>query len=545
MSKLGSLIGRKASVPVVGDKSDKGARAGADRPGNVESLSAEKVVVAEILAAAPMELEKPPAKDVELDQELFLPVASQLGEENESIRNLLIEAEHKLNELDAIKRSIGKLIDPVGKTLRALEEARSEKIALQASLNNTRVTSNSLRNELNTTEKRAAGLEGECARLREAGIIAQQRINSLESTKTEQTTELTARRTQVADLQRRVQQQSADLQVTRDENRRLSERVTLGDKQTVQLESEREALQQKLLVAEKERATLQKSLDKSFVELTTVSQRLLDTDKALAATQLRMQKAEQSLAETEAQRHRASSALDDANQKHQNEMIAQRTAYETLQARAVLTEKLLDEARQNLLERAEEIRAFDRRLSDSTRTHSVIGEKLGLIEEALAERNTKIKELEGARAALAEENDTLSKAVNTRESAYNRAQEHIASLEERTQLLENEVKATRQANETELEVLNAKLQREQIARTVAEGALEAGRKDIARLVQEVASLQYRPSGVTSGASNASGASTTSAGPATSAGASPPKPAAELPAAELTPQPPKPKSAEAA
>jgi crescentin len=541
MSKFGSLIGRKASVPVVGDKGDKGAKAGADKADSIESLSAEKVV-AEILAAAPMEIDKPSKNVVEMDQELFLPVATQLGEENESIRNLLIEAEHKLNELDAIKRSIGRLIDPVGKTLRALEEARSEKIALQASLNNTRVTSSSLRNELNETQKRAAALEAECARLREASTVAQQRINSLESTKTEQTTELTARRTQVADLQRRVQQQSADLQAVREENRRLSERVTLGDKQTVQLESEREALQQKLLVAEKERATLQKSLDKSFVELTTVSQRLLDTDKALAATQLRMQKAEQQLAETEAQRHRASTALDDANQKHQSEMIAQRTAYETLQARALLTEKLLDEARQNLLERAEEIRAFDRRLSDSTRTHSVIGEKLGLIEEALAERNTKIKELEAARAALAEENDTLSKAVNTRESAYNRAQEHIATLEEKIQLLENEVKATRQANETELEVLNAKLQREQIARTVAEGALEAGRKDIARLVQEVASLQYRPSGVASGASSAPA---TSSAQAASTGSSSPKPAAELPPAELNQDPPKPKSAAAA
>jgi len=203
MSKLGSLIGRKASVPVVGDKNDKGAKAGAERADNIESLSAEKVV-AEILAAAPMEIEKPSKNVVEMDQELFLPVATQLGEENESIRNLLIEAEHKLNELDAIKRSIGRLIDPVGKTLRALEEARSEKIALQASLNNTRVTSSSLRNELNDTQKRAATLEGECARLREASTVAQQRINSLESTKTEQTTELTARRTQVADLQRRV-----------------------------------------------------------------------------------------------------------------------------------------------------------------------------------------------------------------------------------------------------------------------------------------------------------------------------------------------------
>jgi chromosome segregation ATPase len=155
---------------------------------------------------------------------------------------------------------------------------------------------------------------------------------------------------------------------------------------------------------------------------------------------------------------------------------------------------MLEEARQSLMERAEEIRAFDRKLADSTRTHAVIGEKLGLIEEALAERNARIRELEHARATLQEQYEAATKAAATRESAYNRAQEQIVTLEERIQLLEAEIKAIRQANETEIEVLNAKLQREQIARTMAEAAVEAGRKDIARLLQELASLQYRPAG---------------------------------------------------
>jgi crescentin len=335
-------------------------------------------------------------------------------------------------------------------------------------------------------------LESDGARLRESLTVTQQKFTALESTKTEQTTELAARRAQVADLQRRVQQQSGEIQVARDENRRLSERLALADKKTVQLESEGETTRQNLMVSEKERTTVQKSLDKAFAEMTQVSQRLLDTEKALAATQIRMQNAEHLLAETQTERHRLATALDDAKQKHQSEIISHKSNYETLQARATLTDKLLDDTRQSMMERAEEIQAFDRRLSDSTRTHTVIGEKLGLIEDALAERNAKIKELEHARATLAEQNDTLNKSVGTRENAYNRAQEHIVTLEERIQLLESEVKATRQANETEIEVLNAKLQREQIARTMAEGALEAGRKDVTRLVQEVATLQYRP-----------------------------------------------------
>jgi chromosome segregation protein len=461
MNKIGNLIGIKPGA----------------------GTAAEKL-------ASPMGPEMPEKNIIELDNELFLPMATQTGEDNESVRNLLIDAEHKIRELDAVKRSVSRLVDPINKTLRALEEANSEKIGLQAALNNIRITNNKLRGELDTAERKVATLDSDCTRLREHVTVTQQKLGSIETTRAEQANELATRRSQVTDLQRRLQQQGAELQGAREENRRLSERMTLTDKRAVQLESETAALQQKFLITDKERTTLQASLEKAYAELSHVSQRLLDTDKALASTQMRMQKAEAALSEAQAERHRLAATLDDINQKHQNEISAHRTNFETLQARAAMTEKLLDEARQSLVERAEEIRTFDRRLADSSRMHATIGEKLGLIEEALAERNARIKELDQARAALAEKNDMLSKAVSTRENAYNRAQEHIVSLEERIQLLESEVKATRQTNETEIELLNARLQREQIARTMAEGAVEAGRKDIARLLQELATLQY-------------------------------------------------------
>lgn len=465
MTKIGTLIGIKPNAGTAADKLEN-----------------------------PLDAGKTEKNVIELDNELFLPMATQVGEDNEAIRNLLIDVEHKVGELDSIKSSFGRLLDPVGKALRALEEAKSERIGLQGALNNIRITNNKLRGELDAAEKKVAVLDSECSRLRETLTVAQQKMSSVETTRVEQTNELTTRRAQVADLQRRLQQQGAELQVARDEYRRLSERVTLGDKRAVQLESESETLRQKYLVTDKERATLKSSLEKAYTELSQVSQRLLDTDKALASAQGRVQKAESALSEAQADRHRLAGTLDDISQKHQNEISAHRTNQETLQARCTLTEKLLDEARQSLMERAEEVRTFDRRLADSTRMHGVIGEKLGLIEEALAERNARIKELDQARAALAEQNDLLTKAVSTRENAYNRAQEHILSLEERIQLLESEAKAVRQTNETEIEMLNAKLQREQIARTMAEGAVEAGRKDIARLLQEVATAQYNPAG---------------------------------------------------
>ena len=121
--------------------------------------------------------------DIELDQDLFFPVATQLGQENETVRNLLIDAEHKIGELELIKNSIGKLVDPVSKTLRAYEETKSEKLSLQNVLNTTRIAHNKLRDDLGNAEKKARSLEAETLRLRDILAAAQQTVAAHEKTK--------------------------------------------------------------------------------------------------------------------------------------------------------------------------------------------------------------------------------------------------------------------------------------------------------------------------------------------------------------------------
>ena len=86
----------------------------------------------------------------------------------------------------------------------------------------------------------------------------------------------------------------------------------------------------------------------------------------------------------------------------------------------------------------------------------------------------------------------LANGVSTRESAFNQAQEKIRAQAELVTLLEGQLKAARHATDMQIQQLAAQLQREQLERSMAEGALESGRKDIARLMREVAALQYRP-----------------------------------------------------
>lgn len=462
MTKLVSLLGRKP-VPAA-------ERPAAPAPRNVESAKAE----------------------IELDHELFLPIATQLGQENEAVRNLLIDAEHKLGELESIKASIGRLVDPVSKTLCAYEQTKSEKLSLQGVLNNTRIAHNKLRGDHDIAVKKAASFEAEAVRLRELVGVAQQSVAALEKTKAEQVAELAARRNHIAELQRHVQQQGFDLQQHRADNLRLTERAAAADKRAVQLEGEAQAAQQKALQATQERAALQVALDKAHAELAQTARRLTETDKALTQTQARLKTVEAGLAEAQADRLRLSAALDEANHKYRDEFAVQAARFEALQARSTMTEKLLEEARATLIARADEIRAFERRVDDTSSAHDNAGERLAEITAALADREAQIRDLEQAHAAVSQHNQVLAGHVTAHEAATESAQQKIREQNDLVQLLEAQITSIRAANEMQIEQLNAQLQRERLERTMAEGALEAGRKDIARLLREIGAMHHRP-----------------------------------------------------
>jgi chromosome segregation ATPase len=469
MTKLVSLLGRK---PVFGTGKPSTVPQPANAPAPAEAITQKA--------------------DIELDHELFSPIATQLGQENEAVRNLLLDAEHKIGELEIIKRSIGNLVDPVSKTLRAYEEAKSEKLSLQGTLNSTRVAYGKLRDEFDAAEKKSRVFEAESLRLRDLVAVAQQSVAALERTKAEQMAELAARRTQIAELQRHAQQQGSDLQLTRDENLRLIERIALADKRAVQLDGQTQAALQKAMQADQERAAVQASLNKAQADLAQTARRLGETDKTLTATQSRLKLVEIGLVEAQAERTRLSTALDEANHKHLDEMNVQNSRFEALQARSSMTENLLQEARQTLMARADEIRTFERRVEETSTARGNAGERLDQVTIALAERELQIRNLEQAHAALSEQNRTLANAVAARENAHSYAQEKIKEQRDLVELLEKQLHASREANEMQMEQLNAQLQREQLERSMAEGALESGRKDIARLMREVAALQYRP-----------------------------------------------------
>jgi chromosome segregation ATPase len=431
---------------------------------------------------------------LELDEELFTALGAQLGGENESLRNLLLDANAKIGELDGIKNAVGKLVDPVSKALRAFEAEKSEKISLQTVLNNTRAAYGKLRNEVAELEKKANLSEKECQALRQELTTTQNLLRTLEATKAEIAIDIAARRAQIVDLEARLAQETGEGKALREENRRLDERLSTTDKRAMAVESELNGARQRLLMLEDEKRAQQISLDKISAEAARLSRKLAETEANLTATQGRLRHVDGTVAELNTERTRLVGAIDEANERHGHELTTQRMRFDALQARASASEKLLGEAREHLLARADEIRTYDRRAGELALERDALQARVADLEAERIQRESQFNEVDRARATLVERSTALARAFTAKEAALTRAEDAIAALNEQIAALEAARAAEKQAAEQRVEELSTSLRREQMQCSVVEGALETARKDFARLMREAMALQREQAG---------------------------------------------------
>jgi crescentin len=416
-------------------------------------------------------------------------VGARMGEENEALRNLLSDAGRKIGELDDLKSAFDKLVTPFNATLRALEQEKSQTLSLSNMLEEARAAYETLRGDFYEVEKKAITLETEVERLREDVELSRESSRSLESTRNELATELSTRTTQLTEIERQLTQETSQRRSLSESRLTLQDQLDAAEKRIVELEGELASTSEKLALLEDEKRSLQLAVDQAMNETARLTRRLTESENTLTATRAQLGKVEASFAETYGERGRLSAALDDTREQHLAERNSLNMRVDALQSRAATAERLLAEARQNLIARTEEVRAFDRKSVEATIARNNSEKRLAQIESNHEARERQIKELEATRTVLGERNATLTKTLKTRETALARADEKIASLSERNAHLEADVQVSRTNIEKRVEELNAALQRERMDRAVVEGALEAARKDNTRLQHEVTGLR--------------------------------------------------------
>ena len=266
---------------------------------------------------------------------------------------------------------------------------------------------------------------------------------------------MTQRCTQVADLCNIREQQAIELHDACDQIDRLSEFIAGLQDTIVQHETEATAAKQKLLLSENENFALRLQLDKVKGECADLLQRSLRAETALndknmviASTQEKIDNLNTKLIAIPAETIRLAAAIkEEASTRHRHELNQQR-AY------------------------------FDNQIKK--------------LEGIIGERDILLKDMEIARAKLAERCNDLSKIVSVFESTRQLARDRNELQTGHIHTLETLFRVEREANELKIRELAAELKRERVERTAAECTSAAIRKNIVPLLPKDAFQRKLP-----------------------------------------------------
>jgi crescentin len=425
----------------------------------------------------------PPATNgtAEQTEPTFTDIGARLGEDNEALRNLLIDTDRRIAALDDVKDAFRSLIDPIGSALRALEQEKSDNVGLRNSLSELRVSHDTAHTEGEALEKKVAELDSDGQSLRRELALLQQVARGLESDKAELTSEVAAVRAEIANLESQLAQETASARSLGEANQILVDHANSADKRIVELQADSALTREKVSLLETDKRSLQTALDQTLAENSRLSRRLTESETALAAARARLEQTEIALASVENERVALCAARDEANERHQSEGYALNLRLEAMRSRASTAEKLLSEVRQSLVARTEDIRVAERKAVEATIARNSTEKTVERLTVARDLLDARTKELDQVRVALTERANSLAETVKARETSLAHAEQKIKSLTDRVDQLEHDSRTYRSRTVKRLEDLNEALQRERVELAVAQGALETTRRDYARL----------------------------------------------------------------
>jgi chromosome segregation ATPase len=410
-------------------------------------------------------------------------ISARIGEACEALRNLIVEAGNKVNELEDTKQTFFGIVDPADRALRILEQEKTRNISLTRRLGQLRTSYDVLQSKFNETlvrekQQLRLDLEEEQRSVREIRII-----------KAELTNDVAVARAMSANLENQVAELTTRTKALIEDNQRYRSHAIAAETRSSGLETELTAVRETLTILQGENQSLQNSLSRGVTESSHLAQRNRELETTVTAATARVQQLESTLAGVESDRNKLLAEVNDLSERQRNDQNKLHAQFEALQARTTMAEKLLGNTRQLLATRSEEARASDRQVAEAKRARDAAEIRLREIEALLKSHENQIRELERARDVLTERNTSLVNSLKSREGQLAEADDKKLVTADQIARLENDMKVGRMASEKRIEELLSMLDHERLERQVVEGALDATRSERAQLQHELYKLR--------------------------------------------------------
>ena len=230
-----------------------------------------------------------------------------------------------------------------------------------------------------------------------------------------------------------------------------------------------------------ESSTLKKRVDQAGIDLARLSRIETDLEAQIAAERARTQALENALSAHQVDSGRIIRGLEGQVEASRAEISALQTRLETSTGRADKLEEMNGQISARLAESSAHQKAVERRAGDLNVALERALERIRALEEESDGLRQRHAGVDTARATAIERADQMAKSATAQEKALKRAEERAQQLRARLDAMQEAQDQIRREHEDKISDLQATIERLTSEAALAEGALEAARRDRSRL----------------------------------------------------------------
>ena len=404
-----------------------------------------------------------------------------IGQRYETIHGGLDSIGRVMEHLKAIEPLIAEIRGPVAQEFDARRAEHAELIALRASYDQAQRSVAQIQAEEREVSARLAAAEtalGESEARRQTQDAALEdnalEIDRLRNALLQSDLKVSSLDASLRDASARIEHLVQDVEGLRVQAQDIDARR--GDAEAALAR----ANQDNALLAE-EAATLKKRVDQAGLDVARLSRIETDLEAQLAAERARVQAVENALQAHQADSGRMIRGLESQVEASRAEISALQTRLETATGRADKLEEMNGQISARLAESSAQQKAVERRAGDLNVALERALERIRTLEEESEGLRQRHAGVDTARATAIERADQMAKSALAQEKAMKRAEERAQQLRTRLDGMQEAQDQMRREHEEKVAELQATIERLTSEAALAEGALEAARRDRSRL----------------------------------------------------------------
>jgi crescentin len=408
-----------------------------------------------------------------------------IGESHESIESALEETSRALSCVRSVEETLARARSTLTSEFEARRSDRSELVALTALYDQTSQELDALRQREAELQRRLGSLEDALVELRAAKLQIELTASAREAEVSRLTTSLAAVRAESLEFKNSGDKAIAHAQRLEDDNGRLRVKVDETEVRRQQAEAQAATAVQARGLLDVERGVLERRVETIMGELSRASRAVADLEAQLAADKVRVRGLEVTAQSSSAEAERLGRLIEEQAEKMRSQVELAELRMATSQARTTRLEEDNAELGRQLQESIARDRNADRENGELKLRLKQAEDQIASLASDLTVTRKELASVEVARAAAVDRSDRLAETSEARLADVQRLEEQVEVLNSRYDGLAHDMIKERSSADARAKTLSAAVERERSERHLASGALEAARKDRARLHLEV------------------------------------------------------------